>query len=208
VKRLPPALACAFVLVAVLAACGGEAEKSGVPTFTGGSNPSTTATSPPTATAPTKEHAELAAHSTYTYGGLSFVVNLPADLPKASRPNIRLFSEFLQSDGRSTSRNRLDPAMAQLASAAVVKQTPITPESVAGIGSVTYTVSTVHSGASGFTVLTGCLDQSRLVQVRKDGSHFVDANTKKDPTLKMTANVGHGITGPQVTLFRFAAGSC
>jgi hypothetical protein len=209
VKRVPPAMACAFVLVATLAACGGGAEKSGLPTFTAGSSPSTAPTSRPTSTAPTKETAALAAHSTYTYDGLSFVVNLPADLPKASRPNIRLFSEFLKSDGRTSSRNKLDPAMAKLASAEVVKQTPIDPGSVAGIGAVTYTVNKVQSSTSGrFTVITGCLDQSKLVQVRKDGSRFVDANTKEHPTLKMSANVGPGLGGPQVTLFTFAAGSC
>ena len=85
---------------------------------------------------------------------------------------------------RTTAQNKLDPAMSALASAGVVKDTQSTIGAgpVKGIGSVIYTVSTVQTTTSGFAVIKGCLDQSRIVSVRKDGSHYVDANARNDPT--------------------------
>ena len=71
-----------------------------------------------------------------------------------------------------------------------------------------YTASQVQTGTSGFTIITGCLDQSKVVQVRKNGSHFLDPSAKKHPTLKMTADLSPGLTGHKVTASRFALGSC
>jgi hypothetical protein len=105
----------------------------------------------------------------------------------------------------------VDPAMSGLASSDVVRETRTSTGggSVQGIGSVTYTVSKVQTaGTSGYARITGCADLSKLVQVRKDGSHYVGANTKKYPTLKMTAETNPGITGPVVTSFTYAVGTC
>jgi hypothetical protein len=214
-KHTITAVSCAAALVASLAACGSGDDKSALPSNNGGSIPSTTATSRPTTTPPTATAATgsgpvaLAAHSTYAYGGLKVRVNLPADIPTASRPSMRLFSEFLQARGRTTARNKLDPALPRLASADVVKYLEGTnvAESVQGIGSVILTISKIQTVAGHTTVVTGCLDQSKLVQVRKDGSHFV-AGAKTKPTLKMTANINRRMTGSQVTLYTFAAGPC
>ena len=202
---------CVAGLVVTLSGCGSDA-KAGMPVYTGGSSPSTTATTRP-ATTPTTATSDgplaLVAHSTNTYGGLKVDVNLPADIPSVSRPSMRLFSEFLQSDARTTARNKLDPAMSALASAGVVKsdQASIVPTSVQGIGSVIYRVAQIQTGTSGFTVITGCIDQSKLVQVRKDGSHFV-AQAKTYPTLKMTAAISPGLRGLRVTTYTFTLGSC
>lgn len=211
-KHSIAALACAAALVVSLSACGGADKKAALPSTT--ATPSTTAasqptTTPPTASATASGPVALVPHSTYTYGGLKLVVNLPAEIPSESRPSMRVFSEFLQADGRTTARSKLDPALTGLAAANVVKDTQasITAESVQGIGSVTYTVSKVQTVTHGPTLITGCLDQSKLVHVRKDGSHFV-AQAKKYPTLKMTANIKPGQGGPEVTLFAFADGPC
>jgi len=207
VKRTLAALTCAVSLVAGLTACGGEENKAALPRYTGGSSPSSTVTSSPPAAARPKETGPVAlvAHSTYTYGALTLVVNLPAHIPGASLPGLRLFSEFLQSAGRTTARNKLDPAVSRLASANVVKsvQGTVVPGSVQGIGSVTYTVRQVRTGTSGFTMITGCLDQSKLVQVHKDGAHYGDPSAKKYPKLKMTADVSPGPTGRKVTSLTF-----
>ena len=57
---------------------------------------------------------------------------------------------------------------------------------------MTYTIAKVQTtGTSGFAVIIGCVDQSKLSRVRKDGSHFV-AIAKKYPTLKMTAEISPG----------------
>ena len=219
--------ACTGMLVASLVACGGSDDKSGLPTFPPGSSPSASApsqpmattspatgTSQPTATSPatgTKSGpAPLAAKSTYTYDGLKLTVNLPSEIPARSRPSLRLFSEFLQADGRTTAKNKLDPALAGLASSNVVKNAKAVTggESVQGIGAVSYTVSKIQTGSSGLTLINGCLDQGKLVQVRRDGSHFVDAATKANPTLKLTATISPGTAVPRVTSFTFSAGSC
>jgi hypothetical protein len=123
---------------------------------------------------------------------------------------MRVFFEFLQANGRTTARNKLDPSVADMASADVVKETQDTvgPVSVQGIGTVSYTIRKVQSAGPYYALVTGCLDQSKLVQVRKDGSHFVDTATKAHPTLKMTAELNRGMRGPQVTRFAFAVGSC
>jgi hypothetical protein len=71
-----------------------------------------------------------------------------------------------------------------------------------------FTVSTIHTSTPGATRITGCLDQSKLVRVRKDGSHFVAAGAKKFPTLKMAATVYPGIPGGAVNHLNFAPGSC
>ena len=72
-------------------------------------------------------------------------------------------------------------------------------------------VSTVSSVEPGPTQITGCL-RSKLVQVRKNGSHFVDPTTKKYPTLKMTASISPPVSpeapGKQVSQFVLAAGRC
>jgi hypothetical protein len=203
---------CVAGLVVTLSGCGSDA-KAGMPVYTGGSSPSTTATTRP-ATTPTTATSDgplaLVAHSTNTYGGLKVDVNLPADIPSVSRPSMRLFSEFLQSDARTTAQNKLDPAMSALASAAVVQDTQSTIGAgpVAGIGSVVYTVSTVQATTSGFAVITGCLDQSKIISVRKDGSHYVDSNARNDPTLKMSADISPGLRGLRVTAYSFASGPC
>ena len=203
---------CVAGLVVSLTGCGTSA-KAGLPVYTGGSSPSTTATSRP-ATTPTTATIDgavaLGVHSTYTYGGLKVDVNLPTDIPSVSRPSMRLFSEFLQSDARTTAQNKLDPAMSALASAAVVQDTQSTIGAgpVAGIGSVVYTVSTVQATTSGFAVITGCLDQSKIISVRKDGSHYVDSNARNDPTLKMSADISPGLRGLRVTAYSFASGPC
>jgi len=149
-----------------------------VPVYTGGSSASATTTSRPATSAPTATESApgpLVAHLTHTYGGLKDVVNLPSGIPRRSRPTLRFFSDFLHTDGRTTARNKLDPSLSDLASADVVKylKTTTVPASVQGVGSVTYTISKVQTSASGFALITGCLDQSKLAHVRKGGSHFV-----------------------------------
>lgn len=213
VKHAMAAAACATALVASLAACGGG-DTATPPGRTGSASanslpPTTPTPTTATATATATGPVALAARSTYTYGDLLVVVNLPADIPSASRSSLRLFSSFLQARGRTTAQNRLDPSLSGLASAEVVKylRTTSVPESVQGIGSVIYTISKVERGSSGNALILGCLDQSKLVQVRKDGSRFV-AGAKKYPILKMTANISPGRKGPEVTLFTFAVGTC
>jgi predicted small lipoprotein YifL len=213
-KHALASMTCAAALVVSLAACGGADNKATPPTSTSAASASTTATSQPATTPPTPVPTAsasgplaLAASSTYTYGGLKVVVNLPADIPSASLPSLRLFSDFLQAVGRSKSQSKLDPSLPRLASAGIVKYIQSTTTNQE-IGSVTYRIQGVQSGASGFAVITGCLDQSKLVQVRKDGSHFVGPNTKNHPTLKLTANISPGSAGRKVTAYTFALGSC
>jgi hypothetical protein len=123
---------------------------------------------------------------------------------------MRIFSVVLQGAGQTIAQNKLAPSLPLLATADVVRyiQTSIEKGSVATIGSMIFTVSTVHTSTPGPTQITGCLDQSKLVQVRKDGSHFVAATTMKIPTLKMTATVYPGNTGGAVNHLSFAPGSC
>lgn len=202
-------------LLAGVTACGGGEAKTSLPVYTGGATPSATTTSqpPPTATATATGTSSgsdtLAAKSTYTYGGLSVVVNLPTEIPSASRPSLRLFSDFLQGVGLSKAQGKLEPSLSSQASTTVLTylRTTVGGDSVQQIGALSYTISTVRT-TSGTALITGCLDQSKLVQVRKDGSHFVDAATKRNPTLKLTANINPGNTGPQVTLYTFALGPC
>jgi hypothetical protein len=202
----------AVSLAVTLAACGGGDTKSTPPIYTGRPSPSTTTTSRPSTTAPTATGTSptvLAAKSTHTYGGLSVVVNLPTEIPSASRPSLRFFSDFLQGVGRSKAQGKLEPSLSSQASAKVLTylRTTVGGDSVQQIGALSYTISKVRT-TSGPALITGCLDQSKLVQVRKDGSQFVDAATKRNPTLKLTANINPGNTGPQVTLYTFALGPC
>ncbi len=76
------------------------------------------------------------------------------------------------------------------------------------IGSVIFTVSEVQTGTSGIAVISGCVDQSKVVQVRIDGSHYVSVDVRKHPTGKMTARVTPGKPGPKVTVFAVAPGTC
>jgi hypothetical protein len=207
------AVTCAAALVAGLTACGAGDDNSPPASQTGRPSPSTTAASQPatTLTTPAKSGpAVLVAHSTNTHGGLKLIVNLPSDIPSGSRASMRLLSDFLQADGRTTATNKLDPAISGMASADVVKYLKSTTggESVQGVGSMTYTISTVHTVAGRTTVVTGCLDQSKLAQVRKDGSQFFDAAARDFPTLKMSAAIKHGMAGPKVNSFSFSAGPC
>jgi hypothetical protein len=212
VKHAISSVACAAALVASLAACGSGDDKSTLPKHTGGSSPSTTTASRPATTAPTATESapnSLAAHSTNTYGGLKVIVNLPTDIPGKSRPSLRLFSDFLQGVGRTTARNKLDPSLKDLASADVVKERKAKTDGKPdrGIGLVTYTISKIQTSASGFTMITGCLDQSKIVHLHKDGTKFVDPNARKFPTLKMASNINRGTTGLKVTAFTFDAES-
>jgi hypothetical protein len=213
VKQTIPVLACAVTLVASLAACGGD-QGSALPVYTGGSASATTAvTRSPLTAAPTpsaKGPVALAAHSTYTYGGLTVVVNLPADLPAVSRPRMQLFSDVLQAVGRTTAQNKLDPSLSRLATENVVKyvRTFVEVGSVQGIGPLTFRITSVHTIPDGPTLVSGCADQSKLVQVRKDGSHYVDANVKKYPVVKMSGQINPGNAGPRVSLFSYSVGTC
>lgn len=206
------ALTCLVSLVAGLSACSGDESKAALPRHTGASSPSATATSRPPSTAQPTHTGPVApvAHSTYTYGSLTVIVNLPADIPVASRPSMRVFSDFLQAFGRTTARNKVDPAMSPLASADVLTTIgrSLTPGSVEGFGSLVFTVRQVHTGTSGFTRITSCFDQTKVVQVRKGGSTFVDMGVRHYLTLKFTADVSPGLTGRKVTAFRFPVGRC
>jgi len=213
VKHFLAVVTCGAVMVVSLAACASTDEKFGLPTHTGVPSPSTTATSQPTKASPTGTSAAsdpLAAHATYQYGDLLVVLDFPADISRSGQPSARVFSEFLQARSRTTANNKLDPALAGLASADVVNyvQGTIDAQSVRGIGSVTYTATTVRSGKSGLTMITGCLDQSKLVQVHQDGSHFPDAAAKDHPTMKMTAVVSPSYRGLEVSTFTFDIGTC
>lgn len=202
------------VLVASLVACGGSSDKSTLPTYTGSSSPSATATGQPTKTAPAASKATsdpLAAHSTHQYGDLKVVVNIPADIPRGARPSMRVFSDFLRAVDRTNAENKLDPAVRDLAASHVVKYvgTFVVPGSVKGVGLVTYTIDTVRTaGNSGYALVTGCVDQSNVAQVGKDGSRVADANGKKYPTLKMTAEINPKAKEGAVTAFAFAGGPC
>jgi hypothetical protein len=215
VKHSLAAATCGIALVASLAACGSSDEKSALPTYTGGSTPTSSATTnsakaTPTATATKPGSVGLAAHATYTYGDLKVVVNLPADIPAASRPSLRVFSEFLQADARTTARSRLDPALTSLASPDVVKDTKasITAGSVQGTGSVTYTIDEVRTAGNEYAQITGCLDQSKIVQIRKNGTHFVDPDAQNYRRVKMAADINRRDSGLTVTSFTFPEGSC
>jgi hypothetical protein len=220
VKQTIRVLACAVVLVVSLAACGGD-QGSALPLYTGGSAPATTDVTRPVTSAPTASAkgpagagaegpAALAAHSTYTYGGLTVVVNLPADLPAVSRPRVQLFSEVLQAVGRTTVQNKLDPSLSRLATEDVLRyvRTFVEVGSVQGIGQLTFRITSVHTVPNGPTLVSGCADQSELVQVRKDGSHYVDANVKKYPVVKMSGQINPGNAGPRVSLFSYSVGTC
>ena len=210
-KHTIAVLTCTAALVSSLTACGDDT--STLPQPTGGSSPSATTTIRPTTTPPTATTTGpgvLASHSTYNYNGLTLVVNLPTDIPAASQPYMRLFSEFLQADGRTMATNKVDPAIARLASAAVVVEYNywIVGESVQGIGSVIYTFSKVITNPPGYPIsFSGCLDQSKLRQVRKNGTHF-DDNSNKDHKLNVVATIDRGKTGPTVTRFTFDNGPC
>jgi hypothetical protein len=201
-KHTIAVLTCTAALVSSLTACGY------IPSRTTTIRPTTT---PPTAN--TTGAVALAAHSTYDYNGLTFVVNLPADIPAASQPYMRLFSEFLQADGRTMATNKVDPAIARLASAAVAAEYKywIVGESVQGIGSVTYTFSLfskVITNPPDYPIdFIGCLDQSKLRQVRKNGTHF-DDNGNKDNTLNVVATIDRGTIGLTVTRFTFDDRPC
>jgi hypothetical protein len=213
VKRALPALTCAAALVASLAACGGGAENSGLPTFTGGSTTSPSATNGPApesrASATPDGPLALTGHSTNTYGGLKLIVNLPNDMPKSSLPSMRVFSQFLQAVGRTSARNKLDPSLSKLASPDIVTfvETFIEKGSAQGTGSMVFTVDRVRANKVGFTVVNGCVDQATLVQVRADGSRYV-AGAKTNPTLRMKATIIPGDRGRTVTALNMAAGSC
>jgi hypothetical protein len=120
---------------------------------------------------------------------------------------MRLFSEFLQAVDRTAAANRLDPAIAGLASAEVVKKrrTVTGGESVQGIGTVTYTIRVIHTVPNGGpTQVVGCLDQGKLLQVRKNGTQF-DQDGNNNSTLKMTGTIergGEGLTRLQTLLQR------
>jgi hypothetical protein len=121
-------------------------------------------------------------------------------------------SEFFQGVGRTMAHNKLDPAVADLASSDVVRyiQTAIVPGSVQGIGSVVFTISKVQTAAGRFTTAIVCVDQSELVQVRKDGSHFLDtdSNGKRSPTVKMSAEINRGMRGTRLARLTSAKGTC
>jgi hypothetical protein len=95
VKHTLAGLTCATMMAASLAACGGSGARAALPSCTGPPTTSTTATSAPTTTASsataTGPVAQVA-HSTYTYGGLKVILNLPADILRTAAPRMRLFS--------------------------------------------------------------------------------------------------------------------
>jgi hypothetical protein len=138
------------------------------------------------------------------------VVDLPTHISSSARPRMRLFSAFLQGVGRTTAGNRLDPSLSSLASADVLKyvQSLKKAGSVQTTGSVKYSVSKVQAGTTGIAVISGCVDQSKLVQVREDGSHYQGAEVKKSPTLKMNAEIKPSGKGPRVTAFSVTPGTC
>jgi hypothetical protein len=216
VKHAVVTTTCAVALVASLSGCGGSAsDKPPLPGRTGASGPSATPPDQPTTTSPTAGgtspgQAALAAHSTYKYGDLVVVVNLPPDIPARARPGVQLFSDFLQGVSRTTAENKLDPSLAAMASADVVRyvRTFVEAGSARGVGSVVFTVDKVQASNSGIGVIAGCLDQSQLVQVGRDGARFVDAKTKKYPTLTMTADINAGPRKHQVSHFAYAVGTC
>lgn len=212
-KHVLATTACAALLFGSLTACGSSDSKSTLPAYTGGSTPSATATTSAATTAPTASATgpiALVPHATYTYGGLRVVVDQPASIPSASRPAMRLFSDFLKAIDQTTAKNRLDPSLAGLASPDVVKyvQTFVVPGSVEGLGLVTHTVTKIEARDVRTTRVTFCVDQSKVVQVRKDGSRFVDPNASKDPRIKMRADIFRGMTGPEVTFLTPVTGTC
>lgn len=215
--RFVSLLAASLTLGFALTACGrgvDGGDQGALPTYTAGRSTATSRPAPtppkPSTTGPDSGSGLLAPHSTHIYGGLKLVVNLPTDIPVALRPSLLLFSKFLQADGRTTAFDKLDPSLSGMASAEVVKDSKasMVVSSVAGIGSVTYTVYTIQTaGRAGNALIAGCLDQSKLAHVRKDGSHFV-AQARIYPTLKMGAVVSSREGDLKVIRFVFPTGPC
>jgi len=214
VKHALATATCAALLLGSLTACGSSDSKSTLPAYTGGSTPSATTTQPPT-TAPTATRsgpAPLLEHTTYTYGGLKVVVNLPANIPAESRPSMILASDFFQGVGKTMAENTLDPSLTKLASPKVVKYIggAVVPGSVQAIGSLIFTIRQVQTVVGASTRATVCVDQSKVIQVRKDGSHFLDVDNKgkRIPMLKMTGTISQGMTIPQMTRLTSVAEAC
>jgi hypothetical protein len=212
VKPAIAAVALAVALVAGLTACGGADSTSTLPTFTGGSSPSTTATTAPAMTPPTTATATgpaaLAAHSTYTYGDLVVVVNLPEEIPRVSLPSLRLFSEFLQSAGKTLAGNKADPQLGRLASPQIAKYLTggMDPKADHSAGSLTFTVTKIQPAGTHFVTISGCMDQSKAFPMDSAGKRI--AHSTQNPILAIKGEVSESGQIARVSGFAFAKGSC
>lgn len=199
------------MLVASLAACGGGEDKPVLPVYNGKSASSAPTTSRPTTAPPTSTSpapAALAPHATYTYGALKVLVNLPADIPSASLPSVRLFSGFLQAVGQTTADNKADPRLGQLANPQVAKYLTdgMDPKAAHNAGTLTFTVTKIQPAGSHLVTISGCMDQSKAFPVDNAGKAIAD--TSLNPILKMIGSVSSSRGEVRVSGFAFSRGDC
>ncbi|TDD58302.1 hypothetical protein E1263_20010 [Kribbella antibiotica] len=177
-------------LVCSLAACGGKDDKSsGLPTLTpdptkSSSTPSSTPT-PPTPTA-------LPTTSTQKYGGLTVILNHP-NPPANSDDVFAAYDNFERAANKTAATNVEDPTLTKYAVGAALTTirghlADQKSKKVVTGGQVRLTTKVETFGA--IAALTTCLDQSKSVLVRANGTTYVGPGAKKFPRIKIVVILG------------------
>ena len=200
----------AAVLTASLAACGDKKDPGGLPSL--GDTTSTTPSSTPTPSTPSATPTAVPTATTAKYRDLTLVLKRPATVDPKSEPGVRQFLAFHQLLAAIFAGGPTTPELAKTANPSVVKivdglAKPLRQAKERSGGQLTVRITTTRVSGS-VAVIDGCFDQTKLVTIRPNGTRYVDATTKRNPTMVVRSTLSKSTGLWRVTEYVLKEGNC
>jgi hypothetical protein len=194
----------AGALAASLTACGGKEAASAPPPV---AQSSTTPSSSPTpTTTPTPNGAGG------KYGDLTLVVRRPAKTKANTTAALASFQSMHESFAAMLAGQKTPAELSDVATPDLISRLSALLDSQRKLkehGGGTLTIRVTEAQASRqVAVVEACFDQSKLVTIRPNGSRYVDATVKEDPTMVIRATVTSLLGKWKVTEYTLNGGTC
>ncbi|MFI6828086.1 MULTISPECIES: hypothetical protein [unclassified Kribbella] len=199
-------------LAVLPAACGGD-DTGGLPTVTDSSAPTSATPGTPSATmsaspAPTTQPTRAAAK----YGNLTVDLRRPSGLPAAASAAVVTFQQLHVAFGALAAGAKPPQPMSGVAEPVVVKYLDAVLKPQLGRkerSGGTMTVRVTKAQAVGeVAAVNGCLDQSKLITYRANGTKYVDASIRRNPTLTIQATLSRSTGVWRVTNYALKEARC
>lgn len=200
----------AVVLTASLAACGDKKDPGSLPSL--GDSTSATPSSTPTPSSASVTPTAVPTEATAKYRDLTLVLKRPAARDPKAEPGIRQFLKFHQLLAGILAGGPTTPELSQIADPSVVQgvsvlEKPLRQAKERSGGQLTVHITKTRVSGS-LAVIDGCFDQTKLVTIRPNGTRYVDASTKRNPTMVVRSTLSDAAGLWRVTEYVLKEGKC
>jgi hypothetical protein len=197
-------------LLASLVACGAKDDSGGLPST--GTSTTTSSAQTPTASAPSPTPTAVPTQVLGKYRDLSLDLRRPATIDAKAEPGVGQFQRLHQLFAAMLAGGSTPPELSKIAGSGTVKilndlMKPQRKAKERSGGSLTVRVTKARSSGN-LTVVDGCFDQTRLQTIRANGSRYVDATVKRNPTMTVRTTLSDTAGGWRVDDYVLKGGKC